>query len=90
VKKTELQQNLAEFFGVNRDYLLHATEELSQKVEAQLDLPAAMRAGKVQNFAARQLGGLSPETLLQIRDLIDEQLAETDVTPTVQEDPEQG
>lgn len=80
VKKTELLQNLAKFFGVNRDYLLHDQDELPRKVEAQLDLLASMRANKVRNFAARQLGGLSPETLLQIRDLIDEQLAEANVT----------
>jgi len=84
VKKTELLQNLAKFFGVNRDYLLHD----------QLDLLASMRANKVRNFAARQLGGLSPETLLQIRDLIDEQLAETNVTssdtPGAGKAPEQG
>jgi hypothetical protein len=94
VKKTELLQNLAKFFGVNRDYLLHDQDELPQKVEAQLDLLASMRANKVRNFAARQLGGLSPETLLQIRDLIDEQLAETNVTssdtPGAGKAPEQG
>lgn len=80
VKKTELLQNLAGFFGVNRDYLLADQEDLPPKVEAQLELLAAMKANKVRNFAARQLDGLSAETLLQIRDLIDEHLAETDVT----------
>ena len=53
-----------------------------------------MRTSKVRNFAARQLGGPSPETLLQIRDLIDEQLAETIVTssdtPGARKVPEQG
>ncbi len=76
VKKTELLQNLAGFFGVNRDYLLDGEEDLPPKVEAQLELLASMKAKKVRNFAARQLDGLSPETLLQIRDLIDEQLAD--------------
>jgi hypothetical protein len=75
VKKIDLLHNLAEFFGVSRDYLLEDSEELPAKVEAQLDLLATMRANKVRNFAARQLDGLSPETLLQIRDIIDEQLA---------------
>ena len=75
VKKTDLLHNLAEFFGVNRDYLLEDQESLPPKVEAQLALLATMRANKVRNFAARQLDGLSPETLLQIRDIIDEQLA---------------
>lgn len=76
VKKTELLENLAEFFGVNRGYLRDDQEELPARVEAQLELLATMRTNKVRNFAARQLDGLSPETLLQIRDLIDEQLAQ--------------
>lgn len=82
VKKTELLQNLASFFGVNSDYLLTDQEEMPQKVEAQLELLASMKAQKVRNFAARQLDGLSAETLLQIRDLIDEHLAR----PTSPED----
>lgn len=80
VKKTELLRNLALFFGVNRDYLLQDQPELPAKVEAQLELLAMMKASKVKNFAARQLDGLSAETLLQIRDIIDQQLAETKVT----------
>lgn len=78
VKKVELLQNLAKFFGVNENYLIHGNDELPPRVEAQLDLLASMRANKVRNFAARQLDGLSPETLLQIRDLIDEQLSRGD------------
>jgi hypothetical protein len=90
VKKAELLQNLAGFFGVNRNYLLPGGDEIPEKVEAQLDLLASMRATKVRNFAARQLGGLSPETLLQIRDIIDEQLAETNVTPVDKKGAEQA
>ena len=75
VKKVELLQNLARFFGVSENYLIDGDEELPARVEAQLELLAAMRANKVRDFAARQLDGLSPETLLQIRDLIDEQLS---------------
>jgi transcriptional regulator with XRE-family HTH domain len=78
VKKVELLQNLARFFGVNEDYLVDGDDELPARVEAQLELLASMRANKVRNFAARQLDGLPPETLLQIRDLIDEQLARGD------------
>lgn len=90
VKKTELLQNLAGYFGVNRDYLLETTEDLPPKVEAQLELLATMRAKKVRNFAARQLDGLSPETLLQIRDLIDEQLGDTHVTKAAPEAPDEA
>ena len=75
VKKVELLQNLARFFGVSENYLIDGDDELPPRVEAQLELLASMRANKVRNFAARQLDGLSPETLLQIRDLIDEQLS---------------
>lgn len=75
VKKVALLQNLARFFGVSENYLIDGDEELPPRVEAQLELLASMRANKVRNFAARQLDGLSPETLLQIRDLIDEQLS---------------
>jgi len=78
VKKVELLQNLARFFGVSENYLIDGDDELPPRVEAQLDLLASMRANKVRNFAARQLDGLSPETLLQIRDLIDEQLSRGD------------
>ena len=85
VKKTDLLHNLAEFFGVNRDYLLEDDDAaLPPKVEAQLELLATMRANKVRNFAARQLDGLSPETLLQIRDIIDEQLAATPSPDSIQ------
>lgn len=76
VKKVELLQNLAKFFGVNEGYLLDSDEELPARVEAQMELLTAMRTNKVRNFAARQLDGLSPETLLQIRDLIDQRLGE--------------
>lgn len=75
VKKPELLRNLAKFFGVHEDYLLEEGEEMPARVEAQMDLLATMKANKVRNFAARQLDGLSAETLLQIRDIIDEQLA---------------
>lgn len=75
VKKTELLQNLAKFFGVHANYLLEDQDDLPERVEAQLDLLATMRANKVRNFAARQLDGLPAETLLQIRDIIDEQLS---------------
>lgn len=78
VKKEDLLRNLAKFFGVNEGYLLECSddEDLPERVEAQMALLTAMRANKVRNFAARQLDGLSPETLLQIRDLIDQRLDE--------------
>lgn len=76
VKQPELLRHLARFFGVHEDYLLEDGEEMPARVEAQIELLATMKANKVRNFAARQLDGLTAETLLQIRDIIDEQLAE--------------
>lgn len=76
-KGTDFLQNLARFFGVNENYLLEDDQELPERVEAQLDLLATMRANKIRDFAARQLDGLDPATLRQIRDLIDEHLGES-------------
>lgn len=76
VRKADLLKNLARFFGVNEDYLVDTDGDLPARVEAQLDLLYTMRANKIRSYAARQLDGLSPETLLQIRDLIDERLNE--------------
>lgn len=74
VKKTELLKNLAKFFGVNEEYLLDTNSDVPVRVEAQMELLATMRENKIRNYAARQLGELSPETLLQIRDIIDKRL----------------
>jgi hypothetical protein len=87
VKKVELLQNLARFFGVNENYLLDSEQNLPERVEAQIELLTTMRANKVRNFAARQLDGLSPETLLQIRDIIDQRLS---TSPEDQEAPAKG
>ena len=74
VKKTDLLKNLAKFFGVNEEYLLDTDSDVPVRVEAQLELLATMRENRIKNYAARQLGELSPETLLQIRDIIDKRL----------------
>lgn len=75
-KGEALLRNLGKFFGVNENYLLEDDQELPERVEAQLDLLATMRANKIKDFAARQLDGLDPATLRQIRDLINQHLAE--------------
>lgn len=71
-----LLRNLAKYFGVDEGYLLEDDESLPPRVEAQLKLLATMRSNNVRNFAARQLEGIAPETLLEIRDLIDQHLSE--------------
>ena len=68
----ELLKNLAEFFGVDPQYLLEENAEIPDLVEAQLNLLRSMREARVRNFAARQLQGISPETLARLREVIDE------------------
>lgn len=67
----ELLANLARFFQVDESFLLEEDAELPERISAQLELLRTMRAAKVKNFAARQLADLSPETLQQIRAMID-------------------
>lgn len=69
----ELLRNLAEFFGVDRDYLLDDAGEVPKLVDAQLELLRTLRESRVRNFAARQLQGISPDTLVRLRQVIDEQ-----------------
>ena len=73
-----LLQNLAEFFGVDRRYLLDDSADVPDLVEAQLELLKSMRAARVKNFAARQLEGLSPETLARLREVIDKHAGSDD------------
>ena len=70
----KLLQNLAEFFGVDPTYLLDDDGEVPDLVDAQLQLLRTLRENRVRNFAARQLQGISPETLLRLRKAIDERL----------------
>ena len=67
-----LLRNLAEFFGVDGDYLLDDAGEIPRLVDAQLELLRALRESRVRNFAARQLQGISPETLEKLRQVIDD------------------
>lgn len=69
-----LLRNLSEFFGVDPNYLLDETNEVPDLVDAQLQLLRTMREARVRNFAARQLQGISPETLVRLRKVIDERL----------------
>lgn len=72
---TDLLEALADFFGVPAAFLTNADAETPARVAAQLDLLRAMREAEVKSFAARSLtSDLSPELLLEIRDIIDETL----------------
>ncbi|MEA5457113.1 hypothetical protein SPF06_20530 [Sinomonas sp. JGH33] len=72
---TNLLEALADFFGVPAAFLTEAEAKTPERVAAQLDLLRAMREAEVRSFAARTLtSDLSPETLREIRDIIDETL----------------
>ncbi|MDQ4504510.1 hypothetical protein [Sinomonas sp. ASV322] len=72
---TNLLEALADFFGVPAAFLTDADAKTPERVAAQLDLLRAMREAEVRSFAARTLtSDLSPETLREIRDIIDETL----------------
>lgn len=62
--------SLAKFFGVNPRYLIMDTDEVPERVEAQMDLLHTMRMNKVRNFAARQLADVDPETLRRITEIL--------------------
>jgi transcriptional regulator with XRE-family HTH domain len=74
----ELLKNLAVFFGVDPQYLLDESAEVPDLVEAQLNLLRSMREARVKNFAARQLHGISPETLARLQEVIDERVGRGD------------
>ena len=74
VDDPDLLAGLADFFGVNADFLL-TDGPLPERLEAQLDLIRAMRVSKVRSFAARTLGDVSPRTLNAITEFLDEAAA---------------
>lgn len=69
-----LLAGLADFFGVNVDFLV-TDGPLPERLEAQLDLIRAMRVSKVRSFAARTLGDVSPRTLNAITQFLDDAAA---------------
>ena len=72
---TPLLEALADFFGVPVSFLTEADAEVPSRVTAQLELLRTLKEAEVKNFAARALtSDLSPETLLEIRDIIDQTL----------------
>jgi predicted RecB family endonuclease len=72
---TPLLEALADFFGVPVSFLTEADAAVPSRVTAQLELLRTLKEAEVKNFAARALtSDLSPETLLEIRDIIDQTL----------------
>jgi hypothetical protein len=61
---------LAELFEVEPTYLLDLDSEPSEALKARLDFIQDLRELRVQRFAARNLAGVSPDTLRLITDAI--------------------
>ena len=64
VRDRALLGALAELFGVSEDFLY--TGNLSDEMLAELELVKAMRAARVENYAARTLGDLAPDAMRAI------------------------
>ncbi|WP_263310238.1 hypothetical protein [Brachybacterium atlanticum] len=74
VTDQQLLAAIADFFGVQPDFLLN-DGPLPERVESQLELIRAMRIARVRSFAARTLGDVSPQTLNAITRFLDEEAA---------------
>jgi hypothetical protein len=66
-----LLEAIADFFGVPGEYLSDLNSSTPAEVENKMSFIAEMRKLKVKNFAARNLGATSPETLKFITEIID-------------------
>lgn len=64
-------EGLCSFFGVPVRYLTD-DEELTSRVEAQLNLLEALRRNKVRSFAVRQMNEVTADTIHRIQMLLDE------------------
>lgn len=72
VTDRELLKGIAEFvFGVPASYLCDLNSETPPEVEARRGFLITLRKLKVKNFAMRNLGEMSPETLKTITEIID-------------------
>lgn len=68
---------LADMFGVPVAYLVDPDPDIPARIGAQIELLRTLREAEVKSFAARALtSDLSRETLLEIRDIIDQTLRE--------------
>lgn len=75
----ELLEALADFLDVPPNYLLERNAALPVQRQAEIRLLWELRASKVQNFAARTLGEVGPETLTELTDILRKH---RDVDPT--------
>jgi hypothetical protein len=68
----EIVEALADFFNVNREYLLEEDGPVPERIQHELELLAAMRRAKVKEFATRTLAEVDNETLAAIAELLDD------------------
>ncbi len=68
----DLLRALAEIFGVDAEYLVPGHTGVPERITAQLEAVRRMRAERVQSFAARTLGDVSPGAVEAIRKILDE------------------
>jgi hypothetical protein len=68
----DLLREIADVFGVDREYLVPGSSEVPARITAQLEAVRKLRAAKVKQFATRTLGDMSPEALAAIEKILDE------------------
>ncbi|WP_394941197.1 hypothetical protein [Psychromicrobium sp. YIM B11713] len=66
-----LLKGVSDFFGVSSTYLCDLNSNPPVELEKKMEFISDMRKLKVKNFATRNLGALSPETLKTITKIID-------------------
>jgi len=83
VKNKKVLTAICGMFDVNPSYLLDLdSDELPESIQARLEFVKALRAARVQAFAARTLGDVSPETLNAITEFLSRDIPAPDDGPT--------
>ncbi|WP_113719095.1 hypothetical protein [Arthrobacter dokdonensis] len=67
---------ICEIFDVDQSFLLDMdSDELPESIQARLEFVKALRASRVQAFAARTLADVSPDTLQAITEFLNRDIA---------------
>lgn len=79
VKNRKALTAICGMFDVDPSYLLDLdSDELPASIQARLEFVKALRAARVQAFAARTLGDVSPETLNAITEFLSRDISRTE------------
>ncbi|MCU6479783.1 hypothetical protein [Arthrobacter sp. A2-55] len=82
---------LCEMFDVDPSFLLDMdSDELPESIQARLDFVKALRASRVQAFAARTLADVSPDTLHAITEFLNRDIAAHADVPNAPSSSEDG